>query len=429
MRPETPGDAGRSEWREGAGLVAAAFLGVGIAALELGAIGVLMKPLTAAYGWTRTQISGTSLLLSFGTLIMAPLLGSAVDQWGARRIVLVGVPIFSLALASLGIAGGNLSLFYSLFAITAMIGPAVGPMTWSLGVASRFYRQRGLALGVAMAGISAVGTATPLIVTIAFERLGLRLLWAGLGAYAFLIAFPLAWLFFYDARDLRARAAAAGERRAETVSAAAAEEAGIGFGEALRGSRFWRLTISLIIAAGVCGMFSVHFVAMLTDRGMSPRDAAIVLGAMGPGTVAGRIIGGSLLDLLFAPFVAAATLVLPFFACVLMLLPGHSMAFGVTVALFVGFALGTEGDTLAFLASRYFGLRHYGKIYGMLLGLYGLGYGAGPFLAGVVFDATGSYRVAWLAFAGALLVAIALLATLGRYPSFVPFAIPEDPVE
>ncbi|MBV9842916.1 MAG: MFS transporter [Sphingomonadaceae bacterium] len=417
-QPHARAENGLNEWREGAGLVAAAFFGVGVAALELGAIGVLMKPMIATYGWTRSQISVASLLLSVGTLIMAPLLGSVVDRWGARRVVLAAIPLFALSIATLGLAGSNLTLFYVLFAITALIGPAVGPMTWSLGVASRFFRHRGLALGVAMAGISAIGTVTPLVVTVAHERLGLRLLWVGLGGYAFLVAFPLAWLFFYDARDLRARALATGGSPAALAPAAAAEEVGIGFGEALRGSRFWRLAISFIVAAGVCGMFSVHFVAMLTDRGMSARQAAIVLGAMGPGTVAGRILGGLLLDRVFAPLVAAATLVLPLLACLLMLSPGASLTFGVAVALMVGFALGTEGDTLAFLASRYFGLRHYGKIFGMLLGLYGLGYGGGGFLAGALFDATGEYRASFLLFVAALLAAIALLVTLGRYPAF-----------
>jgi predicted MFS family arabinose efflux permease len=416
-----PPASGRAEWRSGAGLVLAAFFGVSIAAIESRAIGVLIKPLSESFGWTRTQISAAPLLLSIGTLTMSPIMGGLVDRWGARRVALTGVPLFGALLAALSLSGGDLGLFYALFALTTLVGPAVGPMTWSLAVASRFHAQRGLALGISMSGIAALGTVTPLFVTLAYEELGIHLVWVALGLYAFAVAFPLAWFLFYDARDLERRnsepAASAASRRSRRGDGALQ---GLTLGQALRASRFWRLAFGIIVAAGVCGLFSVHFVSMFTDRGVTAREAALLFGAMGPATMVGRIVGGLLLDRLFAPFVAAATLLLPLAACLLMLLPGSSLGFGLTIAVLVGFTLGSEGDTVAYLASRYFGLRSYGTIYGALFGLYGLGFGAGSFAGGAMFDATGSYGGAWMLFVLLLLPAIALLATLGRFPDFTP---------
>lgn len=407
-----PAPGAAAEWRRGWTIVLAAFFGVGLAAVESRILGVMMKPLTETFGWSRSQISLAPLLLSGGTLVVSPLVGSIVDRFGARTVALCGVPLFSGLLALLALSQGNLALFYALFALTALVGPAVGPIVWSLGVAGAFRASRGAALGVAMSGIAAFGTLTPLVTLEAYRRFGIDLFWVAMGLYCLVLAFPLALLFFRapSSRPARLRGTSAGTNEAD----------GTPFAQALRSSRFWRMTLGVGIAAAVCGMFSVHFVAMLTDRAMSPGQAALMFGAMGPATMAGRLLGGYLLDRIFAPFVAAGTLVLPLAACLIMLtVPVATPALAIPVALFVGFALGTEGDTVAYLASRYFGLRHYGKIYGMMFGLYGLGFGAGSFIGGAAYDATGSYDAAFGLFAGLLVAAIILLATLGPYPSFV----------
>ena len=401
------------EWRRGWALVLAAFFGVGLAAVESRILGVMLKPLTETFGWSRSQISLAPLLLSGGTLVMSPLVGSVVDRFGARTVALWGVPLFSAFLALLSLSRGDLLLFYAFFALTALVGPAVGPIVWSLGVSGAFKASRGAALGVTMSGIAAFGTLTPIVTLAAYQHFGIDLFWIAMGLYCFVLAFPLALLFFRDGQP--------GMARAVRPASADGQANGIPFRQAMGSALFWRITAGVAIAAAVCGMFSVHFVAMLTDRTMSPGQAALMFGAMGPATMAGRLLGGYLLDRIFAPWLAAATLVLPLAACLLMLTTDTaSPSMAIVVALFVGFALGTEGDTVAYLASRYFGLRHYGKIYGMMFGLYGFGFGAGSFIGGAIYDATGSYNAAFGLFSGLLLMAMLLLATLGPYPEFAP---------
>jgi MFS family permease len=406
-----------NEWKAGWTVVLAAFFGVSIAAMQTNAMGVLVKPLSEAYGWTRAQISLAPLFVSMGTLALSPVIGSVVDRMGARRVVLWGVPLYAVTLASIALAGGNLMAFYLFYALLAIVGPVVGPMTWSLGVASRFDAQRGLALGISMAGMAALGTVTPILTQLTLERIGVGYIWVALGCVAFTVGFPLAAVFFYDAGDMRTRPAggrAAGRHR----FAGGSSHAGLTFAQALGSRRFWQLACAMVIAAATCGLFTIHFASMLTDRGMGAREAALVLGVMSPSTMIGRIAGGFLLDRFFAPRVAAFTLSLPLVACFVMLLGGTSTPLAILVGIAMGFALGSEGDTLAYLAARYFGLKSYGKVYGLLFGLYGLGFGSGSFLGGTIFEATGSYRGIWMLFVLVLPVAIALVAALGRYPRF-----------
>jgi MFS transporter, OFA family, oxalate/formate antiporter len=83
----------------------------------------------------------------------------------------------------------------------------------------------------------------------------------------------------------------------------------------------------------------------------------------------------------------------------------------------LGFAAGAESDLIAFLAGRYFGLAHYGKIYGMLYMPFGVGSAISPAIYGAVRDATGNYD-AMLIVASGLFAAGALLPLLlGRYPT------------
>jgi cyanate permease len=81
----------------------------------------------------------------------------------------------------------------------------------------------------------------------------------------------------------------------------------------------------------------------------------------------------------------------------------------------VGVGLGAEVDLIAFLLSRYFGMRAFGEIYGYLFALFMLGAGGGPFAMGLSFDVTGSYQFMLAAFAIALLVASGLMMGLGSY--------------
>jgi MFS family permease len=154
--------------------------------------------------------------------------------------------------------------------------------------------------------------------------------------------------------------------------------------------------------------------AMLTDRGITLQTAALGASVMGAAVLLGRVGTGYLLDRFFASHVAAfffggATVGIG------LLLIGSTLSIVLIGAFLVGLGLGAEVDIIAYLVSRYFGLRSFAEIYSLIFGAFALAGAFGPLLMGVGFDFTGSYHAPLVVFFVATLVAAMLMTRLGPY--------------
>src|SRR5690606_37832864 len=96
---------------------------------------------------------------------------------------------------------------------------------------------------------------------------------------------------------------------------------------------------------------------------------------------------------------------------------GSEPATAMAIIIF-GLAVGAELDVIAYLAGRYFGIRSFGAIFGIIVGLMTLGSGLGPVVANLVYDLTGTYALVLLGAVPLALCSTVLLATLGPYPYF-----------
>jgi MFS family permease len=111
-------------------------------------------------------------------------------------------------------------------------------------------------------------------------------------------------------------------------------------------------------------------------------------------------------------------LALPAVACLLLAQPQVPAAAALLSAALIGLAAGAETDLVAYLTARYFGLAHYGRLYGLQYAVFGFASGVSPFLFGKVFDVTGSYQPILLFAAVLFVTGATALLTLGRYPNF-----------
>ena len=159
-------------------------------------------------------------------------------------------------------------------------------------------------------------------------------------------------------------------------------------------------------------------VPMLVQKGLSQSDATLVFSAFGLALVAGRLAGGFLLDKFWGPLIAFCALVLPSIGCLIFLLAPAHIALMVMATVLVGVAAGAEFDILAYLASRYFGLRSYAKVFGTVSGTVALGSGVSPLLVGPLIDATGSYDALLFICIALAALGASLFLTLGPYPDF-----------
>lgn len=157
----------------------------------------------------------------------------------------------------------------------------------------------------------------------------------------------------------------------------------------------------------------VHTTAMLIDRGIAAQTAALGSSLVGAAVLLGRVGTGYLLDHLFAPRVAAVFFGGAALGIGLLWLGTTPVAFA--GAFLVGLGLGAEVDLIAYLISRYFGLRAFGKVYSSAFAAFALAGALGPLIMGASFDQTGSYRGALATFLVATLVAAVLMTRLGPY--------------
>jgi predicted MFS family arabinose efflux permease len=295
--------------------------------------------------------------------------------------------------------------------MASIAGAIQTPLGYTKAIAAWFDRRRGLALGVALAGVGLGGMIVPQIAQALISSLGWRGAYACLGALMLVVAFPAVALWIREPLpgEGEHHRAVAGNLPGSTVR------------DAVRTPRFWLLAAAFFLVAMALLGSSAHVVPLLTDRGLSPAVATATFGLFGLSTLIGRVATGFLVDRIFAPYIAAVFWFAPV-AGFALLMSGTGLLPATGVFL-IGLGLGSEVDMLAFLNSRYFGQRAFGQLYGYFFMSFALGGACGRFLGGYLFDVAGSYGPALIGAAVALVAAVALLSRLGGYVYPVGHAI------
>ena len=363
---------------------------------------VFLRPISEAYGWSRATMS---LGLTFGIAISGlatPLVGRLIDRWGLRRTTLGFVTLFAASFAAISLSTSNVYIFILLYAVCGLFGSGHAPLPYAKAISSWFESQRGLALGIAMAGVG-VGIATvPQIAQVLIGMYDWRTTYMLLGLLTWLVAFSMVFLFVRDPVP-------------ETASGTMFLTEGDDVSHAFRRTDFWlTLSATFLVVASVNGV-NAHLVALLTDRGVDSSAAASMLVAVGLSTIVGRLVSGYLLDRIFAPYLAAGTFIFPLLGIALLIANVTSPALILIVAICLGLALGAEIDIIGFVVGRYFGLRRYGEIYGYIFVAFNIGSGLGPFVMGASYARFGNYTVALSIFSLALAIAVVLISLLGPY--------------
>lgn len=398
-----------SEFRLGKKPLAAALLGVacGASPIPFNVLPVVMGPIHAEFGWDFKAVSAGVTVFGIIAACLAPVYGRLADRIGTRPVALASTFAFAVVFAAFYFVPGTLGGYYAFWAVLGLIGIGSTPVTWSRAVALWFSRQRGLALGLMLLGTSLAGVVVPQIANRAVDAGGWRLAFPVLALLPLLVSLPVAFAWF--------REPTAAERPIGVADASGAV-GGLTLREAASGYRFWVLFASIFTVALAYGGAHIHMSQIAGLHGFSPATGASVIGVVALGILAGRVLVGLLFDRYWAPGVAFVSLLLPAAAAWLLMGIAHDLRAVMAGGFLLGFAAGAESDVIAFLAARYFGMRHYGTIYGWLYMPFGIGSAISPILYGWSRDATGSYdtmlTAAMLMFAGGG----ALLLTLGRYP-------------
>jgi MFS family permease len=390
--------------RAGSGrVIVATFVTLGLAYGFWYSYSVFLVAFLREFGWSRSVVAGAFSLLVMVHGLSGPLLGWLVERSGPRAVIATG----GAALAGALLIAAHVDAvwhLYAAFGVLAALGVSAAGWVPSVVLIRGWFPLRvGTALGIASAGIGVGIFALVPLAQVLIDWLGWRWALRVLGALMALWIVPATLLLVQDARPPAPGAPAGagpGPAHAHWTLATAA-----------RSWRFWGTGGVFFAGSAATQMLLVHQVAYLVDHGVPALAGATVVGIVGISSVAGKAGWGALSDRVGRePTYTLA------FGCVaasvgLLALAGarpHTLLpYGYAVLIGVGYAV-TAPLTPA-IASDLFGGVRFARIFGALHFMNSLGGAIGAWVAGRIFDGTGSYALALPIAAGMALLAPGLL--------------------
>lgn len=400
---------GAREWADGWRTVASATIAMVIVPGVSGVTGVVMMPLVEQFGWSRTLVTSSVMICAVLTLLLAPIIGQLIARFGVRRCAIAGILAAIPALVGIALNPGSAAWWIGSWIVFGTINTLLGPLLWTTAITERFDKSRGLALAITLSGSGLAFALFPPVALLVLQQFDWRSVYFVIAGLFGLVLLPVVLVWFR---------AGTGPARQPGLQPIAQAVTGNGqtlsLWQALRGRHFWQLALLCLLVAGVEGAMSIHLYPILSEGGLVPVAAATVASTMGGAMVVGRLVIGFLQDRLPAAHVFAGAIAALLVSAILAGTFAGDYVQGVLVATLLGVGAGGTINSLAYLTGRYFSLAAYASIFGLLMGIFAVGYGIAPMAAAHARELLGGYTPLFPAFIAMLAVSIVLAMTMGK---------------
>jgi MFS family permease len=386
-------------------IVGVAFVTMAIAVSARTAFSLLLPPLIDEFGWHRGVVAGA---FSFGFLfsaVLSPIVGRVMDRHGPRVVIESGVCLLAAGLFLAPLIKEPWQLYATL---GVLVGGGANLMTFtaqSLYLPNWFARRRGLAISIAFTGVGiGANVLLPWLQAIIGQDGWRASCWA-MGLLVLLVLGPLNFFVRHKPQDIGLLPDGASTvpgigkpRSALTIVDAAWASTDWTIARAIRTGRFWWLVLGYFLAHVAWYVVQVHQTKYLIDVGFSPLLAGWALGIVSVVAIPGQIGFGALSDRIGREWVWSAGC-FGFVVCYAALIalergPSTPLLYLMVFSQgFLGYAL---TSVMGPIVAEIFEGPHYGAIFGTLTVALTGGGAAGPWIAGVIHDATGSYQLAFL---------------------------------
>ncbi len=389
-------------------VLAAAFLITFMTMGTRSTLGVFFKSIIDELGWSRGTLSMlVAINIWLGGLIQ-PFIGNFMDRYGAKWLFLISSVIFGvgIGLISLTHSVGYLLVIYGVVLSVAMAGTSI-----SLGnalVAQWFPpHRRGLALGINNSAMALGQFCMVWISAQLLEAAGWRTSHIYLGIAALVVTIPMACLI--PRRRPQANGPGTGGQQPAAQGPLESEH----WREAIRSVPLWQINGGYFVCGMTVALFFTHLIPFATDRGFSNDTAAVAFGMLSVFAVMGALIFGAISDRLGRKNIMGLAYAVRALAFAVLLFWRHDLAL-YTFAILAGLSWLATPTSVSALTSEVYGMRALGTLNGIALLVHQIGGGASVWLAGVLYDNTGSYDISFM---------LGMVALIGA--SLVSFGIAE----
>ena len=362
--------------------------------------GLFLVPLSQAFGWKRASISAVLGIVALACAVTYPIAGRYADRHGARAMILAGTVGLATAVGLLALTSGSLMQFYLDFALIGVAGALPSSALFSKVVSDWFDRDRGLMLGISAGGGNGVGsTLVPILAAAVLSTYGWRWAYLAVGLAVLLVGLPVLLWGLHDP-----------PRYVASGTAAPAAE-GLVFAEAVRTPAFWLIVVAIAAGGGCLTAVFSHVVPLLGERHYGIAVGTAVLGVFALVCAAWQIATGAILDRATSPHVVAPMFLFSVGGLALLELAQGQGALLAAGAM-LGIGLGSQYGAMPVFVARFFGVRAFGSIIGVMYSAVILAQGLTPILLDHAFDVQGTYRNAVAAIGLCLAIAAGLLLLL-----------------
>ena len=365
--------------------------------LLFGAFAVFLPVMCNEFGWTRTAVAGALSVgvLSFG--LPSPLFGVLIGKYGPRSNIILGN-----LLGAVGVAGmyfvQEIWHVYLLYVLIGVGGGFGGYIAGTTVISNWFIKKRSLALGMFLACGGLGGLVFPPVITALIDSIGWRSTWLVL-AGIFVVVVLVGGVFLVRNRPEDMGLMPDGEPTdafSHEVDAGAEQEtARTGWlKQTVSAPVTWFVIVFVLAGAFTTGTVTTHQIAYLQDIGFTAMTAATVASVLAMFNTFGSLTMGALGLRYNIRYLTCSAFVFQIIGLIV-LLTTRTIPVIYIYAACLGIGWGSIMTALPMFISTNFPRERYAQVMGIVFPFQVLAQAASAVVAGMVYDATGEYRIAF----------------------------------
>lgn len=392
------------------------FITLGLSAYSFG---VFFAPLTTEFGWSRATLSAAMSIFLLAWGLACPLVGRLTDRYGSRRLMIAGTIALGASFCLLSLISALWHL-YLLYAFVGVASATCSEIPTSTAVSNWFKKKRGIAMGIASTGMGFGGLFLAPSISYLILGFGWRATFFIMGLLTWAVMIPLVALIMRTRPqeigllpdgERSLDGAKAGESLTQRSSATTGKNSNQNerpVATSIRTKELW-LTgfVFSLISFGIMSVIT-HQVPFIVDMGIPLNTAATTLGLAAGMGVLGKLIFGYFADR-FSPKWVILTCIALQAGGMVILLQSRSLEMVWAFVIVFGLAMGGANTLRPLVIGEFFGMDSFARNFGITEAMRRFGAAAGPFMAGYIFDITGSYHYAFITIIAAYLAAMTTL--------------------